>query len=170
MVNFGIIYGISAFGLSQRLGIARGEAAGIIEAYFEQFPGVKSYMDTTVTSAREKGYVETLSGRRRYIRDINSSNAMVRGAAERTAINTPIQGTAADMIKLAMTGVESSLRSKQLQSRMILQVHDELILDVSRDEEKDVRELVSRQMQDALPLEVPIVIDIGTGENWLEAH
>ena len=170
MVNFGIIYGISAFGLSQRLGIARGEAAGIIEAYFEQFPGVKSYMDTTVTSAREKGYVETLSGRRRYIRDINSSNAMVRGAAERTAINTPIQGTAADMIKLAMTGVEGSLRSKQLQSRMILQVHDELILDVSRDEEKDVRELVSRQMQDALPLEVPIVIDIGTGENWLEAH
>ena len=170
MVNFGIIYGISAFGLSQRLGIARGEAAEIIDSYFTQFPGVKSYMDDTVTLAREKGYVETLAGRRRYIRDINSSNAMVRSAAERTAINTPIQGTAADMIKLAMTGVDASLRSGKLQSRMILQVHDELILDVSCDEEQDVREIVSRQMQDALPLEVPIVIDIGTGANWLEAH
>ncbi len=170
MVNFGIIYGISAFGLSQRLGIARGEAAEIIDSYFTQFPGVKSYMDETVTLAREKGYVETLAGRRRYIRDINSSNAMVRSAAERTAINTPIQGTAADMIKLAMTGVDASLRIGNLQSRMILQVHDELILDVSRDEEQDVREIVSRQMQDALPLEVPIVIDIGTGANWLEAH
>ena len=170
MVNFGIIYGISAFGLSQRLGIARGEAAEIIDSYFTQFPGVKSYMDDTVALAREKGYVETLAGRRRYIRDINSSNAMVRSAAERTAINTPIQGTAADMIKLAMTGVDASLRIGNLQSRMILQVHDELILDVSRDEEQDVREIVSRQMQDALPLEVPIVIDIGTGANWLEAH
>jgi len=170
MVNFGIIYGISAFGLSQRLGIARGEAAGIIEAYFEQYPGVKAYMDNTVSQAKDSGYVETLTGRRRYIRDINSSNAMVRGAAERTAINTPIQGTAADMIKLAMTGVEVSLREQQLQSRMILQVHDELIIDVQRDEEDAVRELVSRQMQDALPLKVPIVVDIGTGDNWLEAH
>jgi len=170
MVNFGIIYGISAFGLSQRLGIARGEAAGIIEAYFEQYPGVKSYMENTISLAREKGYVETLAGRRRYIRDINSSNAMVRGAAERTAINTPIQGTAADMIKLAMTGVDLSLRRQELQSRMILQVHDELILDLRRDEEEVVGELVSCQMQKALPLEVPIVIDIGTGENWLEAH
>ncbi|MCP4847760.1 MAG: DNA polymerase I [Verrucomicrobiaceae bacterium] len=170
MVNFGIIYGISAFGLSQRLGISRGDAAGIIEAYFEQYPGVKHYMENTVSLAREKGYVETLAGRRRYIRDIDSSNAMVRGAAERTAINTPIQGTAADMIKLAMTGVDVSLREQQLQSRMILQVHDELIIDVQRDEEDAVRELVSGQMQDALPLKVPIVVDIGTGENWLEAH
>ena len=170
MVNFGIIYGISAFGLSQRLGIARGEAAGIIEAYFEQYPGVKSYMENTISLAREKGYVETLAGRRRYIRDINSSNAMVRGAAERTAINTPIQGTAADMIKLAMTGVDLSLRRQELQSRMILQVHDELILDVRREEEEVVGELVSCQMQEALPLEVPIVIDIGTGGHWLEAH
>ena len=170
MVNFGIIYGISAFGLSQRLGIARGEAAGIIEAYFEQYRGVKSYMEETVSLAGENGYVETLTGRRRYIRDIKSSNAMVRGAAERTAINTPIQGTAADMIKLAMTGVDVSLREQELQSRMILQVHDELILDVAREEEDAVRKLVAREMQEALPLEVPIIIDIGTGENWLEAH
>jgi DNA polymerase-1 len=170
MVNFGIIYGISAFGLSQRLGIARVEAAGIIDAYFQQYPGVKAYMDNTVSQAKDSGYVETLTGRRRYIRDINSSNAMIRGAAERTAINTPIQGTAADMIKLAMTGVEVSLRERGLQSRMILQVHDELVFDMRRDEEDEVLKLVCREMQEALPLKVPIIVDIGTGENWLEAH
>ncbi|MFP6872725.1 MAG: DNA polymerase I [Verrucomicrobiales bacterium] len=170
MVNFGIIYGISAFGLSQRLGIPRGEAAGIIEAYFQQYPGVKAYMDDTISLAKDSGYVETLTGRRRYIRDINSSNAMIRGAAERTAINTPIQGTAADMIKLAMTGVDTSLRERGLQSRMILQVHDELVFDMQRDEADELLKLVCREMQEALPLKVPIVVDIGTGENWLEAH
>ncbi len=169
-VNFGIIYGISAFGLSQRLGIPRGEAAAIIESYFEQYPGVKAYMDDTVAAAREKGYVETLTGRRRYLRDINSSNKMVAGAAERTAINTPIQGTAADMIKLAMVGVDAALRGRGLRSKMILQVHDELLFDLHREERDEVVELVVEAMRSALPLEVPVVVDTGIGGNWLEAH
>lgn len=170
MVNFGIIYGISAFGLSQRLGIPRGEAAGIIEEYFKQYPAVKKFMDGCIAGAREKGYVETITGRRRYLRDINSANANVRGAAERTAINTPIQGSAADMIKIAMCRVDAALRAKDLKSKMLLQVHDELVFDLRKGEEEVVRSLVEKSMKKAIPLSVPIVVDSGIGKNWLEAH
>ena len=171
MVNFGIIYGISAFGLSQRLGtISRGEAGRIIDEYWRQYPKVKEYMESTVAFAQEQGYVETITGRRRYLRDINSRNATVRNAAERTAINTPIQGTAADMIKIAMVKIDDLLREKRFRSRMILQVHDELVFDLHRDEADEVIPLVESGMREALPLEVPIVVESGTGENWLEAH
>ena len=170
MVNFGIIFGISAFGLSKNLGIARGEAKAIIDAYFEQYPGVKNYMDETVARAKEDGYVETMAGRRRHLRDINSSSHVARSAAERTAINTPIQGTAADMIKIAMVNVSKALEKADVKSRMLLQVHDELVLDLAKDEEKIVVPLVVEAMKNTVPMEVPIVVDTGVGENWLEAH
>lgn len=170
MVNFGIIYGISAFGLSQRLGIARREASEIIEQYLKQYAGVKKFMEQTVETARELGYVETLSGRRRLLPGINDRNALVRSAAERTAINTPIQGTAADMIKLAMVKVAITLQEKELKTRMVLQVHDELVFDLLRSEEQEVREVVESCMKNALPLKVPIVVETGVGESWLEAH
>ncbi len=171
MVNFGIIYGISAFGLSQRLGtLSRGEAGEIIEQYWRQYPGVKAYMESTVAFAQEHGYVETVTGRRRYLRDINSRNATVRSAAERTAINTPIQGSAADMIKIAMVTIDRELRSGGYRSRMILQVHDELVFDLHRDERDAVVPLVEKGMREALPLKVPIVVETGVGENWLAAH
>ncbi len=170
MVNFGIIYGISAFGLSLRLGIPRGEAAEIIEQYLKQYAGVQAFMDQTVESAREKGFVETLSGRRRYLPRIADRNAVVRNAAERTAINTPIQGTAADMIKLAMVRVDEALKERELATRMVLQVHDELVFDLVRGEESAVIELVENCMKAALPLDVPIVVETGVGKSWLEAH
>lgn len=170
MVNFGIIYGISAFGLSQRLGIPRGEAGEIIDTYFRQYPGVKGYMEATVAFAREKGYVETITGRRRYLKDINSANATARQAEERNAINTPIQGTAADMIKIAMARVHEGLGAAGLETRMVLQVHDELVFDLRRDEEPRVREIVGAAMRDAIRLRVPVVVDMGVGANWLEAH
>ncbi len=172
MVNFGIIYGISAFGLSQRLGIPRGEAAEIIDTYFTQYPGVKEFMDATVQSAKENGYVETLTGRRRFLRDITSANATIRGNAERAAINTPIQGSAADMIKLAMIRVHELLRSGPCRSRMLLQVHDELVFDLHQGEEEELVPRIVEAMQQALPLpnRVPIKVDTGTGANWLEAH
>ena len=167
MVNFGIIYGISAFGLAQRLRIPRKEAAEIIDNYFAQYPAVKSFMDGVIKSARSKGYVETLAGRRRHIRDINTANATVRSAAERYAINAPIQGSAADLIKIAMIRIEKLLRGKK--TKLLLQVHDELVFDLHKDEHhliEEIREL----MQDALPLDVPLLVDCGTGDNWLEAH
>ncbi|MFT5110673.1 MAG: DNA polymerase-1 [Pseudoalteromonas tetraodonis] len=170
MVNFGIIFGISAFGLARNLGIARGEAKSIIDAYFNEYPGVKNYMEETVAKAKENGYVETMTGRRRHLRDINSSSHVVRSAAERTAINTPIQGTAADMIKIAMVNVAKALDEADVKSRMLLQVHDELVFDLARDEEDVVVPLVVNAMQSTVPMEVPIVVDTGTGENWLEAH
>ncbi len=171
MVNFGIIYGISAFGLSQRLGtVSRTEASEIIEEYWRQYPKVKDYMESTVEFAQEHGYVETVTGRRRYLRDINSRNATVRGAAERTAINTPIQGTAADMIKIAMVTVDRALREGGYRSRMILQVHDELVFDLHREEQDEVIPLVEAGMREALPLKVPVVVESGTGDNWLAAH
>ena len=169
-VNFGIIYGISAFGLSQRLDISRSEAADLIDSYFEEYPRVKEYMDDTILFAKENGFVETVSGRRRYLRDINSSNAMIRSAAERTAINTPIQGTAADMIKLAMVGVHQALSEGEFKTKMILQVHDELLFDMAIEEEDKIKEIVVEEMQNALPMEIPAVVDVGVGENWLEAH
>ncbi|MBL7812009.1 MAG: DNA polymerase I [Bacteroidetes bacterium] len=169
-VNFGIIYGISAFGLSQRVGIPRKEAKEIIDNYFEKFPGIKSYMDSTIDFARKHGYVETLLGRRRYIRDINSANATVRGFAERNAINAPIQGSAADMIKMAMIHIHDWMKKEKLKSRMILQVHDELLFDVTRDEIDIIAPRIKALMATAMPLEVPVEVEYGTGENWLEAH
>ena len=170
MVNFGIIYGISAFGLSQRLRIPRGEAAAIIDEYFRQYPGIKRYMDETIAEAGKQGYVQTLMGRYRYLPDISSRNATTRQAAERNAINTPIQGTAADMIKLAMIRIQRVLKERQVKSRMLLQVHDELVFDVFRPEESQVREIILDGMQNAIEMRVPIVVDIGVGETWLEAH
>ncbi|MFO1486040.1 MAG: DNA polymerase I [Verrucomicrobiaceae bacterium] len=171
MVNFGIIYGISAFGLSQRLGIPRAEAASIIENYFKQFPGIKRFMDQIVADAKKHGYVETLTKRRRMIRDITSANATVRGQAERVAMNTPIQGTAADMIKLAMIHVDAALRKGKLQTRMLLQVHDELLFEMPASEVDQAREIILKAMKNALPLEgVPVEVEAGTGINWLQAH
>ena len=170
MVNFGIIYGISAFGLSERLGIPRKEAAEIIKSYFEKYPGVKKYMEKSIAFAREHGYVETLFGRRRYLPDINSANSVVRGYAERNAINAPIQGSSADMIKIAMINVFNDFEKKNLKSKMILQVHDELVFDVFKDEEELVRNIVNNRMVNAVKLDVPVVVDMKTGKNWLEAH
>jgi len=168
--NFGIIYGISAHGLSQRLNIPRGDAQEIISSYFEQFPSVKSYMDNTIQEAREQGYVKTLMGRRRYLPNINSRNGMQRGFAERTAINAPIQGTAADVIKLAMVHIQDWLQSSKFQTKMILQVHDELIFDVPREELEEVQAGVVRLMEAAHPMPVPLLVEAGVGEDWLEAH
>lgn len=170
MVNFGIAYGISAFGLAQRLGIARKEAAEIISNYFNQFPGIRRYMDDTIAFARKNGYVETLTGRRRYLRDIRSSNNTIRGSAERNAINAPIQGTAADMIKLAMVNIHRELQLQKLQTKMLLQVHDELVFDLFEPEEEAVRAMVKDKMKNAIPLDVRIDVEIGAGDNWLEAH
>jgi DNA polymerase I len=170
MVNYGIAYGISAFGLAQRLGIPRKEAAVIINEYFRQFPRIRKYMDDTIAFARKHGFVETVTGRRRYIRDIGSANNTVRGGAERNAINAPIQGTAADMIKLAMTSTHTELARRQLQTRMLLQVHDELVFDLFASEEAEVRQLVEDKMTTAIPLAVPIEVEMGVGQNWLEAH
>ena len=170
MVNFGIIYGISAFGLAQRLGIPRSEAATLIEQYFEKYKGIKQYMENTIEFARQNGYVETLLHRRRYLRDINAGNWTIRGFAERNAINAPIQGTAADMIKIAMINIHKQLKSYKLQSKMILQVHDELLFDVYLPEKEEIQQIVVNEMQNALPLLVPIEVSTGFGANWLEAH
>ena len=170
MVNFGIIYGISAFGLSERLNIPRREAASIIEQYFMKYPLIKDFMDSSIEMAREKGYVETILGRRRNLRDINSNNATVRGFAERNAINAPIQGSAADMIKIAMINIHHALNEQKLRTRMLLQVHDELVFDVHKDEIDIVRQLIEEKMRTALSLSVPVEVEIGTGKNWLEAH
>ena len=169
-VNFGIIYGISAFGLAQNLGISRTEAKEIIDAYFEEFPAVKRYMDDSINQAREKGYAETILGRRRYLRDINSRNMTVRGFAERNAINAPIQGSAADIIKIAMINIHNWLQEQNLQSKMILQVHDELVFDAHNDELSLLIEKIPELMKNAVQLEVPLEVEIGTGKNWLEAH
>lgn len=170
-VNFGIIYGQSAFGLSQSLGIPRKEAGAIIEEYFKQYPSIKQYMNDTIQFAKENGYVQTLMGRRRYLRDINSANFTVRGFAERNAINAPIQGSAADMIKLAMIHIHQRMKKETtLQSKMILQVHDELLFDVHKSEIDLMKKLVKEEMEKAMPLNVPVIAEAGTGDNWLEAH
>ncbi|MCX6304177.1 MAG: DNA polymerase I [Bacteroidetes bacterium] len=170
MVNFGIIYGISAFGLSERLNIPRKEAAEIINQYFVKYPGIKAFMDSTIESARHKGYVETMMKRRRYLRDITSGNATIRSFAERNAINAPIQGTAADMIKIAMINIFNEMEPLNLKSRMILQVHDELVFDVHKDEVETLKPIVVHGMQNAIHLDVPVLVDMNTGRNWLEAH
>ncbi|RZL16903.1 MAG: DNA polymerase I, partial [Pedobacter sp.] len=169
-VNFGIIYGQSAFGLSQNLGIPRKEAADIIQQYFEQYPGIQRYMSDTMNFARENGYVETIMGRRRYLRDINSANQTVRGFAERNAINAPIQGSAADLIKIAMINIHRDMKEQRLQSKMTLQVHDELVFDVLLTEVEAMKKIITDRMKNAMKTTVPIEIEIGQGSNWLEAH
>jgi DNA polymerase-1 len=171
-VNFGIIYGQGAFGLADNLGISRTEAKGIIDNYKKEFPGIQKYMDDTINFARETGYVETLMGRKRWLRDINSANFTVRGFAERNAINSPIQGTAADMIKLAMKKVFDAMKKAKLKSKMLLQVHDELVFDALKEEVNELKPLVLESMQSAmiLPNAVPVIAECGEGDNWLEAH
>lgn len=168
--NFGIIYGISAFGLSERLNISRAEARELIEGYFATYSQVKTYMDTSILKARENGYVETLLGRKRYLADINSQNATVRGFAERNAINAPIQGTAADIIKIAMVRIHRRFEQENIRAKMILQVHDELNFSVPKDELEKVREIVICEMENAVKLNVPLIADCGVGESWFEAH
>ena len=171
-VNFGIIYGQGAFGLADNLGISRAEAKEIIDNYKNQFANIQKYMDDTINFAREHGYVQTLMGRKRWLRDINSANFTVRGFAERNAINSPIQGTAADMIKLAMIRVHEAFKKEGFRSKMLLQVHDELVFDAHKAELDIIKPIIMRCMQTALPLpnEVPAVAEIGSGINWLEAH
>lgn len=169
-VNFGIIYGQSAFGLSQNLGISRKEAADIINEYFNQYTGIKKYMSDAVEFAKEKGYVETILKRRRYLRDINSANMTVRGFAERNAINAPIQGSAADLIKIAMIAIQKEIEQQGLIGKMIMQVHDELVFDVPRQEVEAFKTIILDKMTNAISTTVPLVVEIGEGKNWLEAH
>ena len=171
-VNFGIIYGQTAFGLAENLGISRTEAKTIIDNYFEQYPGIKQYMSTSINFAKDHGYVQTLMGRKRWLRDIYSANQTVRGFAERNAINMPIQGAAADLIKLAMIEIHKKLKTMQIGTKMILQVHDELVFDVPVEELELVSGLVKSGMEQAMPLphDVPLLVETGSGNNWLEAH
>ncbi len=169
-VNFGIIYGVSAFGLSQQTNLNRSESATLIEQYYESYPKLKAYIQSQIEFAREHGYVETVLGRRRYLPDIHSANAVVRGQAERNAVNAPIQGSAADIIKIAMIKIHEKLKSEKLQSKMLLQVHDELVFDVYKPELEIIKDLVKTEMEHAYELNVPLVVDIGLGDNWLEAH
>jgi DNA polymerase-1 len=169
-VNFGILYGSTAFGLAQNLGISRSEAAEIITSYFAEFPAIKRYMDNSINLAREQQFVETILGRRRYLRDINSRNITTRGFAERNAINAPIQGSAADIIKIAMVNIQRWMEKEKLRSRMIMQVHDELVFDVHKDETEIMRQQVVHLMKHAITLEVPMEVEAGIGLNWLEAH
>jgi len=170
MVNFGIIYGISAFGLAQRLAIPRAEANRIIESYFAKYPGIRRYMGEVVEDARQKGYVETMSGRRRYVPDLRSSNGAVRQGAERMTINTPIQGTAADMIKIAMARIHAWLMEQGTETKLLLQVHDELVFELCPEERDLVIPKMTELMQNALPMDVPILVETGVAENWLDAH
>ena len=169
-VNFGIIYGQSAFGLAQNLGIKRKEAKAIIESYFEQYPKIKDYMANSVEFAKENGYVETIMKRRRYLKDINSANAIVRGFAERNAVNAPIQGSAADVIKIAMINVDRAMKAANLKSKMLLQVHDELVFDVENSEKEILQKIVKENMESAVKLAVPLDIEQKIAKDWLEAH
>ena len=168
--NFGIIYGISTFGLGDRLNISRGEAKELIDGYFTTYPAVKTYMENAIQQAKADGYVETLFGRKRFLSDINSQNSIVRGYAERNAINAPIQGSAADIIKIAMIKIQDRLIRENLKTQMIMQVHDELNFSVPKDELKTVTNIVIEEMENAVQLQVQLVADCGSGSNWLEAH
>jgi DNA polymerase-1 len=169
-VNFGIIYGVSAFGLSNQTELSRKEAAELIEAYYKTYPKLKAYMAEQIDFARENGYVQTVLGRRRYLKDINSANAMVRGGAERNAVNAPIQGSAADIIKIAMINIHKRLITENWKSKMLLQVHDELVFDVYNDELEKIQPMIKSEMENAFKLDVPLIVDLGMGKNWLEAH
>ena len=170
MVNFGIIYGISAFGLSQRLNIKRTEAKEIIDNYFIQYPSVKKYMDSNIELAKEKGYVETIFQRKRFLPNINSGNGTMRSFDERNAINAPIQGSAADIIKLAMIKIHGKISSLKLKSRLLLQVHDELVFDMYKKEKEVLMQIVEDCMMNAIDFPVPLKVELGTGSNWLDAH
>jgi len=169
-VNFGIIYGVSAFGLSNQTNLSRKESAELIEAYYQTYPKLKSFMTSQVDFAREHGYVETISGRRRYLKDINSANAIVRGGAERNAVNAPIQGSAADIIKIAMINIHKKLTAEHWKSKMLLQVHDELVFDVHNSELEKIQPMIKHEMENAFKMAVPLDVEIGLGKNWLEAH
>ncbi|MBZ4036080.1 DNA polymerase I [Flavobacterium sp. 17A] len=169
-VNFGIIYGVSAFGLSNQTSLSRSESAALIDAYYKTYPRLKSYISDQVDFAREKGYVQTILGRRRYLKDINSANAVVRSAAERNAVNAPIQGSAADVIKIAMINIHKKLRDENWKSRMLLQVHDELVFDVHNDELEKIQPMIKHEMENAFKMSVPLEVEIGSGKDWLEAH
>jgi len=169
-VNFGIIYGVSAFGLSNQTDLNRNEAKELIDTYYETYPKLKRYIGTQVDFARDNGYVQTVLGRRRYLKDINSRNAVVRGAAERNAVNAPIQGSAADIIKIAMINIYNKLNSNNYKTKMLLQVHDELVFDVYKPELEAIKTLVKIEMESAFNLSVPLDVDMDIGDNWLEAH
>ena len=169
-INFGIIYGVSAFGLSQQTNLSRSESKELIEAYYLTYPKLRSYMQDQIDYARENGYVSTVLGRRRYLKDINSANAVVRSAAERNAVNAPIQGSAADIIKLAMINIHKKLISENWRSKMLLQVHDELVFDVLKSELKELKIMIKREMENAFKLKVPLIVDLGEGKHWLDAH
>ena len=169
-VNFGIVYGVSAFGLSQQTNLSRSEAKDLIDAYYATYPRLKAYMSKQVDFAREHGYVTTVLGRRRYLKDILAANAVVRGAAERNAVNAPIQGSAADIIKIAMINIHKRLQQENWQGKMLLQVHDELVFEVPKKEVKAFGAMVKTEMENAFTMDVPLVVDIGVGNNWLEAH
>jgi len=169
-VNFGIVYGLSAFGLSQQLKIYPKEAKKFIDQYFQLYRNVKVYMEKTIEDARQTGYTLTLMNRKRYLPDLNSKNRQAREAAERVAINSPVQGSAADLIKLAMINLDREIKQRKLKSRMILQVHDELVFECLPKEEEEMRELVKKEMEEVMPLKVPLLVDMGWGENWNDAH
>ena len=174
-VNFGIIYGVSAFGLSNQTNLSRKESAELIEAYYQTYPKLKSFIQEQVDFARENGYVETISGRRRYLKDINSANTIVRGGAERNAVNAPIQGSAADIIKIAMINIHKKLSERDAngmtwKSKMLLQVHDELVFDVHNSELEKIQPMIKHEMENAFKMAVPLDVEIGLGKNWLEAH
>jgi DNA polymerase-1 len=169
-VNFGIIYGVSAFGLSNQTDLSRSEAKDLIDTYYETYPKLRNYISKQIDFARDHGYVQTVLGRRRYLKDINSRNAVVRGAAERNAVNAPIQGSAADIIKVAMINIHNKLEVGNFKTKMLLQVHDELVFDVYKTELEQIKSLVKAEMESAFKLKVPLNVDLGMGENWLEAH
>ena len=169
-VNFGIVYGVSAFGLSNQTSLSRAESKDLIDAYYVTYPRLKAYIQEQVEFARENGYVQTILGRRRYLKDINSQNAMVRGGAERNAVNAPIQGSAADIIKIAMINIQKRLIAENWKSKMLLQVHDELVFDVHNSELEKIQPMIKEEMESAVKLDVPLIVDLGKGQNWLEAH
>ena len=169
-VNFGIIYGVSAFGLSNQTSLTRKESKELIDLYYQTYPKLRSYMAEQVDFARDNGYVETVLQRRRYLKDINSRNAIVRGAAERNAVNAPIQGSAADIIKLAMINIHKRFEKEGFQSKMLLQVHDELVFDAHKDELETIKPIIKHEMENAFTMSVPLDVEMGIGENWLEAH
>jgi DNA polymerase-1 len=169
-VNFGIIYGVSAFGLSNQTDLSRSESKDLIESYFKAYPELKNYISNQINFARENGYVETILGRRRYLKDINSRNPIVRGGAERNAVNAPVQGSAEDIIKIAMVKISDKIKLNNFKSKMLVQVHDELIFEIYKPELQKMKELIKKEMESVFTLNVPLTVDIGIGENWHEAH
>jgi len=169
-VNFGIIYGVSAFGLSNQTDLTRAESKELIDTYYKTYPKLRNYMSEQIDFARDNGYVQTVLGRRRYLKDINGNNAVVRGAAERNAVNAPIQGSAADIIKIAMINIHKKLTDGNYKTKMLLQVHDELVFDCYKPELEEMKALIKSEMENAYIMSVPLDVEVGIGENWLEAH